>query len=345
MTGLRLQAKKHGILTVKHQIKGNSLHTAVALANTFSGQPKTVVSANMDTNISHSNSTTNPLSLTFQDALPGIAIGIVIFIINIFTLSAIVLFEKVKERCTVLVGSLCVSDALSGISLILSSLNVITHLLNDRCPSNISGYLYNFAVYIPILVSQWHIFGLSVDRLIAVVQPLKYHSIMTPGRIKIIVLVIWIFGSLDSVLTMTMACVHTLVTDLLILAHLVLIFCFVAAVYTHLWRVAKRHRIQIAEMQSHQESQSQPPSTNKATRVILVLFALFVVFYLPFFVVKSIETLSTGSMKQKAQEVIQYAQIGAYVFSAMNCFIYVFLNRDIRTTLLQKCQCFCFAKS
>ena len=293
----------------------------------------------MDTNISQTNQTSGPLTLlTVQDALPGIAFGIVIILINVFTLAVIVLFEKVKERCTVLVGSLCVCDALSGISLIVSSLNAITHMLNEQCPSNLSGYLYNLAVYIPVTVSHWHILSLSVDRPIAVVHPLKYHSIVTPRRIKIIVLVMWICGSLESVFTVGMACVNVLVTDLLTLAHLLVIFCFVAAIYTHLWRVARRHRIQIAEMQSHQESQSQPPSTNKATRVILVLVALFVVFYLPFFVVKSIEAFSTGSIKLKATGMLQYVQIGAFVFSAMNCFIYVFLNRGIRGVLLEKCK-------
>ena len=146
---------------------------------------RTVPPADMDVNTSHTNWNSDSFALTWQDVLPGVVFGVVIILINMLTLAAIVLFEKVKERCTVLIGSLCVCDALSGISLILSSLNVITRILNDRCLANVSGYLYYLAIYIPTTISHCHISGLSVDRLIAVVQPLKYHSrCKTPKKVS-----------------------------------------------------------------------------------------------------------------------------------------------------------------
>ena len=101
-----------------------------------------------------------------ESALIGIICGTEIFVINSLTLAAIVHYDYVKETYISLIKSLCVADALTGVSLIMSVLGSNLKLTrNERCYMHPGYYVYQFFSFSPPFVSHWHTVALSVDTL------------------------------------------------------------------------------------------------------------------------------------------------------------------------------------
>ena len=286
-------------------------------------------------NLNASNPYVNGTS--WKDVLPGITFGIVIVIINQLTLFIIIYYENVKEKYVVLLGSLCISDTLTGISLIMNQINVLynNEFLGAACLLNPGYCVYVVFLFFPAFSSHLHLLTLSFDRWMAVQYALTYYTIMTSVRFRIIVASAWLFSIFMGISCFFMMCHSPLAFNILPLVILIIVFCINLVINIHLWRMARRHRIQIMQQQApiHQQQpqlQQRPPIIEKATIVTIAYTACFVVCNFPTICVKIWQILSEGDEWSKATKVLYDVQTCTYIYSILTCFVYFALNKELR---------------
>ena len=290
------------------------------------------------------NSTSENISVSASmcpdELVPGIFInvtlGIVIFIVNVLTLIAIILYDRAWENYIILIASLTLADALVGLSLILE-------LLHCKDDLGFTGTLFvHIASYLTTFISQWHTVVLSIDRWIAVYRALNYHSIMSPFRIKLLVATSWVIGSVEMLIFLLLHHLGGKNNDLafrsiyiLAAGHLIIIFSINAVIYGRLWTAARRQRRQIAQLQQQQDNTT---AVNKATIMVMVIVALFGLLWAPLIFANAWFSI-TGNRNSTLNKVHDYARIVGFCNSLINCVVYVFFNKNLRKLLHERLTC------
>ena len=275
----------------------------------------------------------------------GVTFGTGIIIVNILTLAAIVHYDYIKENYITLIKSLCVADALTGLSLILTVVNVDGPSSGIRCFSHFGVYVYRFASHFAYLVSHWHTVALSVDRLLAVKLALRYHAIMTPKKLAILTLAVWGIGIIEEIVFLILkwdkSCnsgsnLYLHAHDVIPQMHFLLIFLINASIYSYLWRIARRHRNMIA----HNGAQQQAPMIDKATVTVIVINVLFAIMWGPYVVVKFVQGFSSHFLTKKHLVPASTAlQIVGYVNTILNNVVYFLMNKGIRRRIMKQFRC------
>ena len=269
----------------------------------------------------------------------GTVFGVGIMTVNIVTIAAIVHYDYVKENYITLIKSMCVADALTGLSLILSVINSSYNITNLLCFKKPAMYLYRFISEFPPLVSHWHTVALSIDRLFAVKFALRYHTLMTPKKIMILASAAWIIGIIEQAIFLILrwdrTCNRVLVQlhmyDFALQIHLLEIFVINAAIYSYLWRKARRHRNMIAQMDAPQ----QAPVIDKATRIVIVINVLFAVMWGPYVTVKLIRLFSSD-FDVKLYFITKILHSGGYVHTIVNNVVYIVMNKSTRKRFVKE---------
>ena len=295
------------------------------------------------------NNTTGIYCCTWQhtnDLIPRLSVyvslGLVTFVVNVSTLVAIILFEKIRENYMVLIASLSFSDALVGLSLLLEPTSAFVDF--DACGLDVLAHMA-FISYFTTVISQCHTVALSIERWIAVGYALSYHSIMSPFRLKMLVAGCWIVGSLEtlvfSVIQYFSRCLWSSKEDfdamnVLPLVHLVVIFIINAVIYSKLWTAARRQRTQIAQLQQQQDSVT---GVSKATVMVMVIVALFGLLWAPMIIARLLQLFSDDTISEHIGMATHYSVVLGSSNSLINCVVYVFFNKNLRNRLDRKLHC------
>ena len=249
-----------------------------------------------------------------------------------------------------MIKSLCVPDALTGVSLIMSVLDSNLKLTNNElCYMHPGYYIYQVFTFSPPFVSHWHTVALSVDRLLAVHFALRYHTIMTPKRMMIMTVSAWFLGFLEigvsRILRWHKMCVNNgrsfHMLDIMGTLHLLFIFMINSAIYAHLWRVARKHRKQIAQQQA-EEGTGQPnsPAVDKSTIMVIVIVGLFAVMWGPYFNAELGLIFVDRGFKEELRAVSsKYLITGGYCNTVLNNVVYVVMNKGLRKKILKQFTC------
>ena len=266
----------------------------------------------------------------------NVTLGIVIFIVNVLTLIAIILYDRAWENYIMLIASLTLADALVGLSLILELLHC-----KDDVGFTVTLFLF-ITNSLTISISQWHTVALSIDRWIAVYRALNYHSIMSPFRIKLLVAASWVIGSVEMLIISLLYHLSHKNNDLafrsiymLTAGHLIVIFSINAVIYGRLWAAARRQRRQIAQLQQQQDNTT---GVNKATIMVMVIVALFGLLWAPQIFANAWFFIA-GNRNSTVTKVRDYAGIAGFCNSLINCVVYVFFNKNLRKVLHGKLTC------
>ena len=293
---------------------------------------------NMDNNTSENISVST--SICPDELVPGIfisvALGIIILIVNVLTLTAIILYDRAWENYIILIASLTLADALVGLSLILELL-----LCEDDLGFTVTQFVY-IVNYLSTSVAQWHTVVLSIDRWIAVYRALNYHSIMSPFRIKLLVAASWVIASVEMLIAYLLRYLGGKKNDLafrsiyiLTVVHLIIIFSINAVIYGRLWAAARRQRRQIAQLQ---QQQNNTAGVNKATIMVMVIVALFGLLWAPLIFANAWFFIAENR-NSTLNKVHDYARIAGFCNSLINCVVYVFFNKNLRKLLHGRLAC------
>ena len=271
-----------------------------------------------------------------------ITVGLVTCIVNALTFVAIITYEQTHENYLVLIASLNFSDVLVGLSLLLGPTRKFVDF--DVCGLDVLAHV-TFVTYFSSVISEWHTVALSIDRWIAVHFALNYYSIMTPFRLKLLVAATWVVGSVETLVLSLLqyfgGCFwdynrwHDII-NALPLGHLVLIFAINAGIYGKHWNAARRHRRQIAELQ---QQQNNTKGVNKATAMVMIIVALFGLLWAPVIIGRIIQIFVDGTFSDRIDMAIHYSALFGCSNSLINCIVYAFFNKNLRSSIVRKLKC------
>ena len=129
------------------------------------------------------------------------------FLIAIFNIAEIVMIAKIKRKKRIyetILMSLSVSDCMFGLSNVLVS----SIFLSQTCNHNLSGSVYVFYVFF-VMASIFHLLFIAIDRVMIVLIPIRYKTILTKKRLRIYIAVLWV---LPLVIGITSYLTHELTT-------------------------------------------------------------------------------------------------------------------------------------
>ena len=103
------------------------------------------------------------------------------FLIAILSIAEIVMIAKIKSKkkkiCEILLMSLSVSDCMFGLSNVLVS----SVFLSQNCQLNLLGKAYAFYFFF-VITSIFHLLFIAIDRVMILLIPFRYQSILTKKR-------------------------------------------------------------------------------------------------------------------------------------------------------------------
>ena len=180
-------------------------------------------------------------------------------------------------------------------------------------------------------VSLCIIAGISVDRLIAIVKPLQYPSIVTSSRVTRILVVILAVYALE---------VSTQFWDRQIFVALIptnIFICLIISIICHatIYKIMRRHRLQIqAHIQAFEDTnrRTSMASLRKSAINAFVVFIVLVICYFPYLVVSTIDIIDN------VRDLTLRSLLSSTVMSlnsALNPLLYCWRIREIRLAMLQ----------
>ena len=173
--------------------------------------------------------------------------------------------------------------------------------------------------------------GISIDRLIAIVKPLQYPSIVTSSRVTRILMAVWVVCVLEvSIQFWEERIMFAFVSSSVVICLSISIIC-----HATMYKIMRRHRLQI-------HSQTQAFDDRNAEAIIIslrksvfnasILFIVLVICYCPFLVVSIVDFIGkAGELK------LEFLLSSTMVFlnSALNPLLYCWRIREIRLVVLR----------
>ena len=230
--------------------------------------------------------------------------------------------------CGLASTDLCVGLIAQPLVIVSSLINLYSHSVNLKSILNEA----TFAIALSLCgVSLFIIAGISVDRLIAIVKPLQYPSIVTSSRVTCIHVVIWAVCVLAA---------STRLWDVRLLFALIstsIFLCLCISIICHatMYKIMRRHRLQIqAQIQAIDDTKARTSmaSLRKSAFNAFVVFIVLVICYCPYVVVCIVHFIGkAGDLR------LGFLLSGTVVFlnSALNPLLYCWRIGEIRLAVLQ----------
>ncbi|XP_078381496.1 histamine H2 receptor-like [Oculina patagonica] len=273
---------------------------------------------------------------TFEQAPFNDSVWIIICVLNAF-LASIALFENTVVILTIwktsflhsvaniLLASLAVSDLAVG--LIVQPL-LIAYLLSKI---RIVNLLFNICSYFLCSVSLITITAITVDRLLVLQLHLRYHAIVTPFRVTWVVIFIWVFTAVATLLSN----LNLKLFDTVEVATTISLLVANFAVYLKIYLIVRRHRTQIQQQQQHHQQQQQASNENifSVTRFktsalnTFMVYILLLLCYMPYCF-----ALVDGGMSLRVYTITLTL---VFLNSSLNPLLYCWRDREIRTAIKQ----------
>ena len=259
-------------------------------------------------------------------------------LVNALAIVALRKTSSLSKVLKILLTSLVVSDlgvGLLGQPLFVALMAEVTTLKNHEQPDCFT--LTSFFVVSGWLseASFFTITALTVDRFVALQFSLRYHQIVTPKRVTIVVTMIWLY-SLFTQLVLS----WLLHPDTASLWYSVIGFnCLIALslIYLKIYLIVRHHKRQIQDQVEHSirlETHQVPGNAARLTKSALSTFYIYIVFlgcYLPLLVTISFQVLHSTSAVSSA--VFYYSSTLVYLNSCLNPVVYCWRMKHIRQTM------------
>uniref|UniRef100_A0A8C6KH08 Histamine H2 receptor n=1 Tax=Nothobranchius furzeri TaxID=105023 RepID=A0A8C6KH08_NOTFU len=273
---------------------------------------------------------------------------------NVLVCLAVCACRRLRCLTNCFIVSLAVTDLLLGLLVLPFSALL---LLNDEWP--LGPYFCNFYISMDVMLctaSILTLLAISVDRYLAVTMPLRYASLVLPWRVAVALVSVWTVSVAVSFLPIHMGwntvngtvqnhgpwasarrCRFELnrpyvLTDSLLTFYLPL----GAMCWTYL------QILRIAQSQAKRIISTRPISValreHKATLTLAAVIGVFVVCWLPYFILFTILGLKEHPDPGMVPEFPIVLWLG-YTNSALNPFLYGALNRDFRSAYTHLLRC------
>ena len=230
--------------------------------------------------------------------------------------------------CGLASTDLCVGLIAQPVIIVTSFIKLYSHSVNPE------PILEKATITIALLlcgVSLFMITGISIDRLIAIVKPLQYPSIVTSSRVTRILVVIWAVCAL----VVSTQFWHRRIFVALIPTNIFI--CLIISIICHatIYKIMQRHRLQIhSQIQAFEDTNTRTgmASLRKSAFNAFVVFIVLVICYFPYLVVSTIDIIdNVGDLTPRSL----LSSTALFLNSALNPLLYFWRIREIRLATLQ----------
>ena len=173
--------------------------------------------------------------------------------------------------------------------------------------------------------------GISIDRLIAIVKPLQYPSIVTSSRVTRILMAVWVVCVLEvSIQFWEERIMFAFVSSSVVICLSISIIC-----HATIYKIMRRHRLQIhSQIQSFEDRNTRTSiiSLRKSAFNAFMVFLVLVICYCPFLVVSIVYFIGkAGELKLG----FLLSSTAVFLNSALNPLLYCWRIREIRLAVLR----------
>ncbi|XP_022809189.1 adenosine receptor A3-like [Stylophora pistillata] len=239
---------------------------------------------------------------------------------NVLAIRAIFKAVSLPPTFKKLLLSLAVSDLAVGLFLQPIYGAIIALHLSKRssqflCPTVLTIQL--FFTFLVAGASFMTVTAIALDRLLAVYLHLRYQELVTPKRVGIIFLLLWIaaaFGASVSIL------LRSNLSDLITVIIELVGFAIATVAYLYLYRVVRYHQNQIQTQCQVQEQNAVQLSREKSALNTFYVYVVFLICYLPLLLSSTLLMVNHSNTSFQ----VAYNMSGFLVFlnSSLNPFVY-----------------------
>ena len=255
------------------------------------------------------------------------------FMLNIVTIYAVYKTSTMPKTLKTLLLSLACSDVAVGLfSQPLYTFFLINWLRLDNPSCNakqvrtISNTLFSGASFLGVV-------AVSVDRFLAVHLHLRYQELVTPMRVVVLLISLWLYSAFVNLMKLWG---HFNAQDLISVITAAFGFIITLMVYIRIYLTVQRHKNQIQSMQIRNEAQSEEiKNFTLLTRSIVSIFYVYLVFlicYLPYFICMAVIRIYGSSIVLK--KLYLFSLTLMYLNSSLNPIIYCWKMRHIRHAIM-----------
>ena len=259
--------------------------------------------------------------------------------------------------------ALIISLAVADFGVGLDSLVYIFGVLNASCMSVITNIVLDIPMHSMVASSMLHLFALACERFTAILYPLHYETLVTARRIKYTIVFCWltsiVFGvsffawipSTDGEYCHTQDQVTPVLfkTGTMFGLYLLVGLAFML-LYLKILLIVREQASRLAPVVENTkeaglegnlricQGSKIKVSSNKGTRLVLVIMITYLVSWGPYFVAKMVHVKHLGA--SYANTVSFTLELGL-MSSCINAFVYAYMNSDFRNAYKEVLCCGC----
>ena len=258
----------------------------------------------------------------------------VTIVMNVLVIMAVKTRLRLQSKYNILLACLAGTDLLVGAasqpSYIVGQIYVIKGLsLSEYCRYH---KLTNFLVLIPIFASVFHLTLISIERFVAIKYTFRYITIVTKLRLKIAVVVSWVFAFCPAILRRLGKKLEFIAgvaaVTVLFLSILFILFCHLLVYF-----VTRRHEKQIKCEQVSPEAAADFEKEKKALKTTRIIIMALLVCLSPLFLYVVFWSVSSENSSYTVNVIVLSHPVCIWLSSLnslCNPFIYCYRNKIFR---------------
>ena len=257
-------------------------------------------------------------------------------VLNALVIMAVKKRRSLQSNTNILLACLAANDALTGF-VVQPSLIVweTFRLINsDGIESSLAEAFHRFFIRALTVCSSLHLILITCERLIAVKFTMNYPCIVTKRKIKVTVIVFWLFSFMSQGFKYFSN--HVIVRGMSnVIVPLAMTFCilFIATTYTILYLESRRHERKIKTQQLTQEEVQRFVKENKALKTTAFVVSAVLLSFLPMaLTIFSVSVIGGTSVNPAFVNVVSTLLVRtcAILNSLLNPLIYCLRQKEMR---------------
>lgn len=289
----------------------------------------------------------NSTNQTVVDRVPGLQpIELSVFLVFSITLCAVVIFNNIlviiaarmnprlRNGTYSLFVSLAVSDFLVGaVSMPLWIYMVVSATL---MPVAVLQCYIVFDIF-SALASILHLVCVSIERYLAVSKPQK-HRLVSQKSYRNTLGCVWVFAGLIACLYPIQSNFKAYYTILLFAFGFIIPLIVISSMYIKIFRVSHKLIAPLERRRSKEDLKRHLRKEHQLARTGALVTGLFFITWIPFFTVSVIATFCVSCLHPIPGfdfRLTAFVKFMHYGNSAMNTFVYAFLNMEMKRTFLR----------
>ena len=264
---------------------------------------------------------------------------------NILVCVASVKFSYLQSYSENFIFSLALSDIM--VAALVLPFDIIYWITFPRWPlGGLVCNLWNSLFFLSLTASILNLTSISIDRFLAVVFPLRYHTWMTPTLNKIMIGCVWVYSSVIAVLIFSLLeppedemysfDLNPFFHGFLLIGNVVFPFLIMIVLYYKIYIIAKRHARRAGITTSSSSKSSSSASYRKFARELKLAKTLgivvlcFVICWLPFEIINVMILVDEGVANCYVEIADTVACWLAYLHSSLNPLLYALGTSEYR---------------